>query len=128
MSSFYLPDELVRLINEFAKPVTRLDWRKGSNLKRIQENERRKSDYCRCDWYSNCGSWCEHKLQHKLLQHIKENENIKHKLFGRYIDKGIMMTFSKTGCDNIRKGTDFIDCDWQVTDLIAYKLGDISVR
>lgn len=33
-SSFYLPEELQRLINDFARPCTRPDWRKGGYLNR----------------------------------------------------------------------------------------------
>ena len=37
MAFFYLPEELQRLINEFARPCTRPDWRQGSYVFRKAE-------------------------------------------------------------------------------------------
>ena len=34
MASFYLPDELQRLINDFSRPCTRGDWRQGGSVNR----------------------------------------------------------------------------------------------
>jgi len=53
------PIEIQRLIHDFARPITRPDWRKGSKLKRIK--------YCLCCYK------CNHTLKNMILRTIKCN-------------------------------------------------------
>ena len=56
MASFYLPDELQRLINDFARPCTRPDWRRGGSIARTLDS----SDLYRFQYELEILEQCRH--------------------------------------------------------------------
>ncbi len=56
-----MPEELSRIIKEFAKPLTRGDWRKGSYIVQTYRNE--------------YNPYCVNSFRLLLLHHIEQYNN-----------------------------------------------------